>query len=85
MVIYFLYCIIPYGSIVHCKIVREINFFQATDVCFSIAYIVQAQPRCRRRRRYGGRHDELSFAGLEVWQGVVGWVDRAPEVHVLGT
>jgi len=50
--------------------------------CF-VAYIVQAHPRCRRRRGCGGRHDEFSFAGLQVWHGVVGWVDRAPEIHIL--
>jgi hypothetical protein len=53
------------------------------SVCCFVAYIVQAHPRCRRRGGCGGRHDEFSFAGLQVWQGIVGWVDRAPEVDIL--
>lgn len=48
-----------------------------------VTYVVEAHPRGGHRSCRGGADDELSPAGLEVRQRVVGRVHRAPEIHIL--
>jgi len=48
-----------------------------------VTYIVEGHPGRGHGACCWGADDELPFAGLEVWKGIVGWIDRAPEIHVL--
>ena len=48
-------------------------------------YVVEAHPGHRDPAGDGGRDDDVAAAGLQVWQGEVGRVHRAPEVEILRT